>query len=79
MTDHSTEIASLSTFRSAAIVTITKLPDGGGLTAPCYAAVFISPAGLRTIVSETVAQQISEQLNIRFVTSDRAQSSRLGA
>ena len=73
---------------AAAIVTIRRLADGGGLTAPCYAVVFISPAGICTIVSdccrtavdaEIVARQISEQLNIRFVASERAQPSRPGA
>ena len=81
------EIISLNTYRNGAIVTITRFADGGGLTAPCYAAVFISPAGIRTIVSdccrtaveaEIEARKISEQLNIRFV-SDRVQPSRPGA
>jgi hypothetical protein len=84
----SAKIILLSRYRNGAIVTITRFADGGGLTAPCYAVVFISPAGIRTIVSdccrtaveaEIVARQISEQLNIRFVTSDRAQPSRPGA
>ena len=51
----------------------------GKTTVAAATAVRAAESGLRTIVSETVAQQISEQLNIRFVTSDRAQSSRLGA